>query len=647
MSVFLASSIGIRFRRIFEKRLLPLILWLLAVCVPLFLFLKDSRSLLKSVILGDCDWSSVDYELRCGIISAGAELVILGCLFFILLKKGFLFSSPLKVLASILLCFCYIYFALPNIGNNKVDICLCGSYIIGCFFLIYAIFKRWSMVVWVVLYSLPLMVAGVSLRYQVKIDAGLMAEVLGASPQDASKFLTPANITLLLLGIFGVVLFFYLLHRCLEKEKRSTLAVAGFVVLVFSIWNSYSTHRALWGSLSKENISHRTPETVMMKLYQASRLANLKNEHILTLADTLPSPAAAGTSISADREPGQAVCILHIGESVRSDHLSLLGYHRKTTPMLDANRRVIAFGDCISVAPYTVSATMTILTDGKADIKEQESDRSLEPSCGGMMDLFHANGFTCYSFRSTENKSATWGALYEQLSDKVFSASADKVLFKGGKEDSMEQVKQMKTLCDKGGLNKRSFVFLNNQGSHIPFFEYNHESPAFEPTSPGAYSRRPDIDSAAAEQVINAYDNTIVYLDEYISKMLKELEGKPYIYVYISDHGEYLGDKGVWVRKGDKHTFFTTPVCQVPLLIIPSPEFENLNPHFHEALEQLRQHTSLTIGQEHVFHTLLGLFGIQTPYYDETLDLTSPRVQPYMGPHPSRNGQSADGKKWY
>lgn len=367
----------------------------------------------------------------------------------------------------------------------------------------------------------------------------------------------------------------------------------------------------------------------------------------MKVANSLPDPAKRETSIAAEIKPKQAVLILHIGESVRSDHLSLFGYNRKTTPMLEANKRVIAFGDCISVAPSTVPSTMAILTNGKGDIKEINIDKSLEPTCGGVMDLFHANGFTCYSFRNSENISATWGALYEKLSEKVFAASADMVLFKPETGDSMNQIDQMETLCAERKMEGLSFVLLNNKGSHLPFNEYNHESPAFKPTSSEAYNLRPDIDIAAAEQLINAYDNTIVYLDEYISKMLKALEGKPYIYIYISDHGEYLGDKGVWVRNHDKKTFFTTPVCQVPLLIIPSPEFENLNPHFHESLEQLRQHTSLTIGQEHVFHTLLGLFGIQTPYYDETLDLTSPRVQPYMGPHPSRNGQSADGKKWY
>ncbi len=42
----------------------------------------------------------------------------------------------------------------------------------------------------------------------------------------------------------------------------------------------------------------------------------------------------------------------------------------------------------------------------------------------------------------------------------------------------------------------------------------------------------------------------------------------------------------------------------------------------------------MTVGQEHVFHTLLGLFGVQTPWYNPLLDLTRPGALPYSGPRP-------------
>lgn len=195
--------------------------------------------------------------------------------------------------------------------------------------------------------------------------------------------------------------------------------------------------------------------------------------------------------------------------------------------------------------------------------------------------------------------------------------------------------------------NNNLFCFINNSGSHLPFFDYSQQHPPFSPASPQAYKDKPKDSPQAAEKVRNAYDNTIHHLDAYIAQLLRLLKGQPFLYVYISDHGEYIGEHQVWQRSGDHHLFFNSYACQVPFLIIASPEFEQQNPHFQEALKQLKNHRSMCIGHEHIFHTILGLFGIQTPYYEADLDLTSEKVLPYSGPHPSRKGKATDGKKWY
>ena len=68
--------------------------------------------------------------------------------------------------------------------------------------------------------------------------------------------------------------------------------------------------------------------------------------------------------------------------------------------------------------------------------------------------------------------------------------------------------------------------------------------------------------------------------------------------------------------------------------LLPSPEFAALHPEFAEALQRLRRHAAFTVGQEHIFHTLLGLVGLQTPHYREELDLCPPAARPYTGPCP-------------
>lgn len=236
--------------------------------------------------------------------------------------------------------------------------------------------------------------------------------------------------------------------------------------------------------------------------------------------------------------------------------------------------------------------------------------------------------------------------LYEKLLHRVFASSADKIFSIPNASDSHSQIPQIIDSINSEKA-KNIFCLVNNIGSHLPFRDFNKKEPPFTPASDKAYNEHPGDNDETAKIVQNTYDCTIHYLDIYIEQLVKHLQGKPFIYIYISDHGDYLGDRGIWVRNGDKEAFFSTPVCQVPLLIITSKEFEQQSPHFKEALAHLRQHSDMSIGQEHIFHSLLGIFGIQTPYYDEELDLTSDKVKPYTGPHPSRCGKAADGKKWY
>lgn len=628
-----------------KKMWLVLLLLLLLTWVParfLFLFI--------STLIGNADIHSMEsIKLVQGAFAAG-ECCVLFFLFLMLIvfKRKIRIELNNRLAWAVLLTGVYSLFSLTANSSDGISGALISFfYVFGCFCLIYALFRKWSLLVWILLYSLPMLIACVSLRYHVNIDAGLISEILGASPQDVAVFLTPVNILLGVLSLVSVCLFFYVLHLSFAPERRRNLLVCGGIACAFSIGSAAVTERPLWGDFESQHISHRAPETLLLKFYLAVRLANVEKTRALEIASALPSPAEKGTIIPNEVKPEAVLCILHVGESVRSDHMSIFGYHRQTTPNLDSEKRLIAFRDCVSTAPSTIPSTMAILTNARGDVREKNLDASLEPTCGGVMDLFHANEFTCYALRNVENKKVTWGAVYEKLCSKVFSATADKEIYNLPGKDCMYQIDQMEQLCRGEIQNKNAFVLVTNNGSHLPFKEYDYENPPFVPASSQAYNKRPDVFPDMAEEVVNAYDNTIAYLDEYIARMLKLMEGRPFVYIYISDHGEYLGDKGVWVRNHDKSLFFNTSVCQVPLLIIASPEFENMNPHYREALERLRENVSLSIGQEHIFHTLLGLFGIQSPYYDETLDLTSPRVMPYTGPHPSRGGLPVDKKKRY
>jgi lipid A ethanolaminephosphotransferase len=90
--------------------------------------------------------------------------------------------------------------------------------------------------------------------------------------------------------------------------------------------------------------------------------------------------------------------------------------------------------------------------------------------------------------------------------------------------------------------------------------------------------------------------------------------------VYAADHGDALGDEGNFIRGGSMKSPY---LRQVPFVIWVSEAYERTEP---EKVSWLRAHTDLKVAHENLFHTVLGLSGIQSALVDARLDLSSPQA---------------------
>ena len=613
------------------------ILILLATWAPLRLAIYPA---LKSLFHGKITGTEfLQGQIYSFLIIGATACFATGLIFF--KKTHFFCPAPSGIRRLLLLSLFCSYCSLPAQSHSGIDYTITLLYTMGAIYVCYGFLRHWSVALFSLLFIPAFLQGAIRFRYDVDFDAHLLSEIIGASPQDAIRFITPVNCGILLSIILGSIAIIAAMLYTLKRESRKSAILFGAICVLLSTALSFKFNKPLWEPIG--NRSH-APEGFLIRLNKGIQIAQLSQKQILRMAAAVPSPSSQPSSVKPEALTKGTICMLHIGESVRNDHLSISGYHRPTTPFLESVPNLIHYQDCTSVAPFTVAATFALLTDAKANMEILGVDDSLKPTCGCVIDLFHANNFKCYAYIPKQFHNNTFGALYERLGDALFFPSVDKRVEMRG--DSLSQVQQIAEE-DFSDSQQNYLLFINNFGSHQPYWEYNQNNPPFTPASTNAYNQSPARDPEIAQQVINTYDNTIRYWDDCIKELLSGMEGKPYIYIYISDHGEYMGENGVWVRNGDFNTFFTTPACNVPFFVIYSPEFEQQNPHFKEALARLREHADMSIGQEHIFHTLLGIFGIQTPYYDEELDLTSDKVKPYTGPHPSRGGKSADGKKWY
>lgn len=541
--------------------------------------------------------------------------------------------STLGIVA--LLTVIFIFAGNIEVFDTPAQFPTCLLFTIGIVFLTYAVLGRYACIPLLCIFLEETIRSLCSVYLNITLNAHVLAAVFGTSREEALAFLNFENVSAFILIVAITSLLVYVLVRTLKRERRTRCALFGVFIFGCALLFRFALTPILLNQPSG-----LWPMSGVKSFARAAYSGYENNKKLLKLVLSLPSSANQPSQISTLKGNEGAICIVHIGESVRADRLSVNGYEKDTTPWLRSQARLISYSRCISAAPETVKAFITILTNGRCNV-EYAPDGGYMPTVGSVMDLFAANGITCSSFIGA-------GAFQED-SDKPFNGilmrmtkSSQKQFFNDGFPIlQVDSILNYVASCQ----NENLFILANNAGSHMPFHLYDETQAPFKPTSKTAYIENPAENQEKGIEANNAYDNTIYMLDMYIQKLITGLKGKPFIYIYVGDHGDYTGQEGVWSRAGLEvpEKYYATSGCIVPMLVYASPEFEALHPHFAEALHELGNHSSMTIAHEHIFHTLLGLFGISTPYYDASLDLCSPKAEPYTGPQPGNSVRLQDG----
>lgn len=497
---------------------------------------------------------------------------------------------------------------------------------IACLCLGVSLLRQASFIVWLVVFMLS-MTAHAAKTVGAVMDFRNLLEVFGTTWEDAKIYLSWGNILLVIIGIPLIITMYYFIWTWMNKKNRYTLGCTGTTALCcFLLGNGIMRDKIpcnqqfIWPLGNSEYL-------VTESIKAAVSLQSIRQVINKTPAAEQAVPSAVTAPMDAD-----IICILHIGESVRADHLSLNGYHRDTTPYLKTCEQLINFKDCVAAASVTTRAWMSIMTTFRRDYIT-EKDKNMLKESPSLVDFCAKSGFSCATFWAYNVISDPVPSVFQQQA-KIFSRSAERFYEMPQNSLPFAQLNQVESYI-RSKQKQNKFCLINNIGSHYPFGTFDKEKAVFKPYGFDVVPEALNGDPVEAEKVINSYDNTVHDLDVYIQQLLEPLKGRPYLYIFVSDHGEYVGQEGYWSR----HTvpdglFHSSGACKVPFIIIYSPEFENLHPHFKKALAVLRSNTSLLVGQEHIFHTLLGLLGIHTPYYDSRFDLTTPHPVPYSGPHP-------------
>ena len=416
--------------------------------------------------------------------------------------------------------------------------------------------------------------------YSVMIDATTIENVFNTRYSEASGFFSWG--LWLSIVVFGVLPALYCLLQPVVIGSAKKLGIycgsSLAIVLVVALMNISQT---LWISQHDTELGGLLqPWSYVVNTYR------IISSHHDEQAEEIKLPDGR----IADHD--KAVVVLVIGESARKANFQLYGYKRDTNPLLSRQNGLKVY-QATSCATYTTAGCKAIL----------------EPKNSG--DLYEV--LPNYAFRTGVDvswRTYNWGEppihIDEYLTDTDLAAKYPDVdgrydcILYAGLRQRIESSKKDKVL-----------IILHTSTSHGPKYadKYPKEFEVYKPVAKSIEEGEKNVG-----MLVNAYDNTIRYTDYLLDSLintLREMTDWKTAMIFISDHGESLGENKVFMH-GLPMKLAPKVQYEIPFLVWTSDGFRNYKPAT-ELPPVLEQH--------YIFHSVLNLLSIQSPAYDKDFDI--------------------------
>ena len=313
------------------------------------------------------------------------------------------------------------------------------------------------------------------------------------------------------------------------------------------------------------------------------------------------------TASTVERPP---LLVFVLGETARSQSFSLNGYERLTNPLL-AKEKITSFTQVESCGTSTAESVPCMFSHlGRVAYAKRDQDFE------NLLDVLQRAGLAVLWI---DNQSGC-----KDQCDRVPNINTSNLQVPGHCEAGECRDTVMLTRIDaelaKLPAERRArgtVVVMHQMGSHGP--AYFKRTPAeFKKFVPECNDT--SLSQCDRTQVVNAYDNTILLTDYFLSRVIawlkaQEKHSTPAM-LYVADHGESLGEKNLYLHG---LPFAVAPAEQktVPLITWLSPGFEQFSRVNTRCLQANRDKP---LSHDHLFHSVLGLMAVKTTVYQRERD---------------------------
>ena len=316
--------------------------------------------------------------------------------------------------------------------------------------------------------------------------------------------------------------------------------------------------------------------------------------------------------------------VIALGETARSRNFSLNGYARNTNPELQA-LGVLSYRQVSSCGTSTAASLPCMFSHlGREGYEARTAEYE------NLLDVLARAG---YHVMWIDNQSGCKG-----LCDRIPSVRTSQLSLNTSECSQGECMDAVLLPVLKEQLAKRlsaapadrqttagTVVVLHLMGSHGPAYFKRSRAP-HKPFQPECTSIV--LSDCSNQEIVNAYDNSLVYTDHILSELIQWLRQQasqgPTGLIYVSDHGESLGENNLYLH-GMPYAIAPTVQTHVPLITWWSDQFQQVRGLRHECL---KQDLDKPLSHDNLYHSVLGLMRVQTHSYQPDLDLFR-RCDPY------------------
>lgn len=298
------------------------------------------------------------------------------------------------------------------------------------------------------------------------------------------------------------------------------------------------------------------------------------------------------------------VTVMVLGETARAQNFSLNGYEKPTNQYTD-KLNVISFANVSSCGTATAVSVPCMFSR----LNKANYDKRIAIAQQNAIDIIHLAGADVLWI---SNNNGSCKGVCNRVKTLKIATKKDNPMCDGEycfDEALLTPLRHKLTSL----THENTLIVLHMIGSHGPTYyrRYPEKSRIFPPDC-----QRSDIQNCTQEELVNTYDNTIAYTDFVLSKVIDELSSLSELndvetsMLYISDHGESLGESGVFLH-GLPYAFAPKEQTHVPLL------YWSDSLHLKGRADCVKESSNINISHDNIFDILLSEMSVKSNTYEE------------------------------